>query len=54
MKKRLTLTLPAETIKQIKEMAKRRNLTVSQLIEILIVKGVAEYRAEEASLKKIA
>jgi predicted DNA-binding ribbon-helix-helix protein len=54
MKKRLTLTLPTETIKQMKEMAKRRNITVSQLVEDIILKFIAEDEAEEVRLKKLA
>jgi len=53
MKKRLTLTLPAETILYIKAKAKERNITASQLVEEVLLKFLAQEEAEE-KLRKVS
>ena len=47
MKKRLTLTLSDDIIKLLKQMAKARNFTVSQLVEGIFSSMVAEEEAND-------
>ena len=47
MKKRLTLTLSDDIIKLLKQMAKARNFTVSQLVEGIFSSMVAEEEAKD-------
>ena len=49
MKKRLTLSLPVELIKYIKDTAKERGITASQLVTEMLL----QFIAEEESKKKL-
>jgi len=53
MKKRLTLYLPEEIIKTVKEMAKARNMTVSKFAEQVFLDFFAEYESQK-NLKKVS
>ncbi len=53
MKKRLTLTLPIDVIKTIKEMAKTRNMTASQFVEQIFRDFIAEQESQN-NLKKVS
>jgi hypothetical protein len=53
MKKRLTLDLPPEIVSSIKKTAKERNMTVSQFMEELFLKYIAEEKFQ-TNLKKVS
>jgi metal-responsive CopG/Arc/MetJ family transcriptional regulator len=53
MKKRLTLSLPVDVIKTVKEMAKARNMTASQFVEQVFRDFIAEYESQN-NLKKVS
>jgi|GEM_PF-1951603 len=53
MKKRLTLYLPADVIKTIKEEAKARNISASKYVEQLFFDLLAEYESQK-NLKKVS
>jgi len=53
MKKRLTLTLPVEIIKYIKDTAEERGITASQLVTEMFLQFIAEEESKE-KLKKVS
>ena len=53
MKKRLTLDLPPEIVNNIKKTANERNMTVSQFMEELFLKCLAEEKFK-TNLKKVS
>ena len=53
MKKRLTLTLPVEIIKYIKDTAKEKGITASQLVTEKFLQIVAEEESKE-KLKRVS
>jgi hypothetical protein len=53
VKKRLTLTLPVETIKYIKAQAKAQKITASQFVENIFEEIIANEEKAERKLKKV-
>jgi len=54
MKKRITLTLPVETVKYIKEQAKAQKITVSKYMENIFDQIIQRGEEAENKLKKVS